>query len=172
MWLFNNKNKSQPATPLDSEVDEINNSEPESFLCATANVVMSRPYGEDGSQTRKGTKHFRGGAKVYVIDAYGGMCESAILIGHHRANGRYINLTMKVKYLENFRVTSIYSPKVISLIKEHYAGKGIPFSDFEARAQNLCNTVNIWADAERKSKQEGDIDSDNPKTSRLHIPET
>ena len=47
-------------------------------------------------ERRRGTKHFRGGAKVHVIDAHWGTCEVVTVIGHHRASGRYAKLDMRV----------------------------------------------------------------------------
>ena len=95
--------------------------EKESILIVLARVVQVRPYGEGGLKTRKGTKHFRAGAKVYVIDAHWGMCDAVTVIGHHRASGRYAKLDMSVKHLENFRLDRAYSPKVISLVKQHFS---------------------------------------------------
>jgi hypothetical protein len=36
-----------------------------------ANIVQERPYGPGGAETRRGTKHFQPGAKVYVTDRLG-----------------------------------------------------------------------------------------------------
>ena len=96
--------------------------EKESILVIRASVVQVRLYGEGGLETRKGTKHFRPGAKVYVIDAHWGMCDAVTVIGHHRASGRFTKLDMSVKHLENFRLDRAYSPNVISLVKQHYSG--------------------------------------------------
>ena len=87
----------------------------------TANVVQERPYGEGGPETRIGTKHFRGNAKVYLIDAYWGMCEKVTVIGHHRASGRIVKMDLPVKYLNNLRMTLCYSPTVIELTTEHWS---------------------------------------------------
>jgi len=82
----------------------------------TANVLKVRKCGEGGTEARHGTKHFRGGAKVYVVGAHWGMCESVIVIGHHRASGRFVQMTIKKRYLENLRLTLCYSPKVIDMV--------------------------------------------------------
>lgn len=93
---------------------------PESTWLITANVVENRPYGPDGKETRKGTKHFRGGAKVYIIGAHWGMCETVTVIGHHRASGRFVKLDMRKRHLDNFRMTVCYSPKVIEMVANEY----------------------------------------------------
>ena len=87
----------------------------------TANVVEERSYGEGGLEQKRGTKHFRGNAKVYVIDAYWGMCETVTVIGHHRASGRYVKIDLPVKHLARLRMTLCYSPKVIELASEHWS---------------------------------------------------
>ena len=84
----------------------------EPIWCATANIKKEIPFGEE-HKIKRGTKHFRGGAKVYIAYAYGGMCDNATVIGHHRNNSRFIKITMPVKHLENFRLELVYSPKVI-----------------------------------------------------------
>ena len=87
----------------------------------TANVVEERPFGEGGAETKRGTKHFRANAKVYLIDAYWGMCEKVTVIGHHRASGRIVKMDLPVKHLNNLRMTLCYSPKIIELTNEHWA---------------------------------------------------
>lgn len=121
------------------------------MLCATANVLKEIRWGEGGAEIKKGTKHFRGGAKVYIVDYYPGMCEGVVVVGHHRASGRYIELSMRAKHLENFRMTTVYSPKVLELIRErHKFGAGYP----EEHERNICDAARSWAEAER-SKSDG-----------------
>lgn len=115
--------------------------EQESVLVVRAKVVEDRPFGHGGTETRKGTKHFRPGAKVYVIDGYRGTCETVTVIGHHRSSGRFAVLDMPVKHLEGFRLDRNYSPKVISLIEEHYAGY-IAYT--EEIAQKLFEVLPLW----------------------------
>ena len=43
-----------------------------------------------GGEAKQGTKHFRAGAKVYVIDAFWGTCDSVTVIGQHRSSRRFI----------------------------------------------------------------------------------
>src|SRR5687768_9928203 len=94
----------------DLEVKDRLNVEP--IWCATENIKKEIPFGEE-HKIKRGTKHFRGGAKVYIAYAYGGMCDNATVIGHHRNNSRFIKIAMPVKHLENFRLELVYSPKVI-----------------------------------------------------------
>ena len=92
------------------------------FWCAAASVKKENVFGVEQLR-RKGTKHFRGGAKVYIVDAYWGMCNSVTVIGHHRAHGRYVKIDLHVKRLENFRLTLVYSPQVAKLFSEHFHEK-------------------------------------------------
>lgn len=108
----------------------------------TANVLQERKCGEGGIESRRGTKHFRGGAKVYVIGAHWGQCESVIIIGHHRASGRYVQVTTKKRYLENFRMTLCYSPKVIELVAtECFTRDNIPD---KVEWERQLNVVQSW----------------------------
>ena len=42
---------------------------------------------------KKGTKHFSGGTKVYIIDWFPGMCETLIVVGRHRKAKRKFKAT-------------------------------------------------------------------------------
>ena len=63
------------------------------------------------------------------------------VIGHHRKNGRYIKLVIGAKKLENFRVTIVYSPKVIAMLKEHYSVRNYRSGD----AEQICLAASNWA---------------------------
>lgn len=78
-----------------------------------ANVVRERPFGEGGKETRVGTQLFNGGAKVHIVDAYWGMCETVIAVGRHRGAGPWIRVATRVTHLENLRVKLAYHPDVI-----------------------------------------------------------
>jgi hypothetical protein len=117
----------------------------EPIWCATANVKKEITFGEEHI-TKKGTKHFRGGAKVHVVDAYWGMCDNATIIGHHRSNGRYIKIDIHVKHLENFRLELVYSPKVIQLIQRNFDEKECGGFDSYTKeyAEKLVEAIPIW----------------------------
>jgi hypothetical protein len=111
----------------------------EPIWCVVANVVTERPYGPDGAEIRSGTKHFRPGAKLHIIDTYGGMCEYVIAIGHHRGSNRYSRMVVSVRHLENFRVKLAYSPQVIRLANERFATGRTAWSEEEARP--MCKAL-------------------------------
>ena len=106
----------------------------------TASVVEQRRYGEN-HELRNGTKHFRGGAKVFVIDGYWGMCNSVTVVGHHRASGRYITLDMPVKHLEHFRMSVVYSLAVLKRISDHYSGEKVYSEDY---GEKLLEALPHW----------------------------
>ncbi len=108
---------------MEIDLENKGKSDVEPLWCAVANVKKEISFGEEHI-IRKGTKHFRGGAKVYIGDAYWGTCCSATVIGHHRSNGRYIKIDIPIKHLENFRLELVYSPKVIELVQESFTEKG------------------------------------------------
>ena len=109
----------------------------------TANVVKERPYRPEGKEKRVGTKHFRGGAKVYIVSAYWGICESVTAIGHHRHSRRFTTIEMRLCHLENLRLSVSYSPKVMSLVAERYANVLPTKSGWEAKLK----VIQSWPDA-------------------------
>lgn len=108
-----------------------------------ARVVGTRSYGQE-RQVRKGTKHFRANAKVFVIDAHWGTCDSVTVIGHHRSGGRYAKLDMPIKHLEDIRMEVVYSPTVLKLLKEHFEGRDAYCEDYAAE---LLRALRQWKGA-------------------------
>lgn len=87
---------------------------PEPVWLVAANVLRWRRYGELGQEFRAGTKAFRGGAKVYVIDTYPGSGnEQLTAVGHGRGNGRWITIDTGTRHLHTFRAQLVYSPAVL-----------------------------------------------------------
>jgi len=73
------------------------------LLVSGSDVVEVRQYGPKGAETRCGTKHFKPGAKVYLVDAYWGMgAESVTVVGHHWRSRRLITLAMRSAHLTNW----------------------------------------------------------------------
>ena len=125
--------------------DSANRDEFEPFWCAVASVKRENTFGEDRVK-RPGTKHFRGGAKVYIADAYWGTCDSVTVVGHHRGGGRYIKIDVHVKRLENFRLELVYSPKVAALIQsdlrhKNHVGRSYYTKEY---AEKLVATLPLW----------------------------
>jgi len=120
--------------------------EPESYWTAVANVVRERPYGPGGAEIRSGSKHFAPGAKVYIIDLFGGMCERIVVVGQHRKSKHLIALVIDVRLVENLRTKVCYSPAVIEKIKE-YCAKQYSMSIQQLTqefAETVCRVVPAW----------------------------
>lgn len=96
---------------------ELNTTLPKSTWMVVANVVRRHLWGEGGEEERSGTKHFKPGAKVYVIGDYPGMCETVTVIGRSR-QGRYITVALPVWYLTRFHAKVVYSPTVIRRVAQ------------------------------------------------------
>ncbi|MER5279014.1 hypothetical protein ABT025_25160 [Streptomyces sp. NPDC002809] len=87
---------------------------PEPVWMVAANVVRWRRYGDLGQEFRPGTKAFRGGAKVYVLDTYPGTGnEQLTAVGRGRHTGRWITIDTGTRHLHTFRPQSVYSPAVL-----------------------------------------------------------
>ena len=90
--------------------------------CVVANVVDEHAVGERG-EIRRGTKHFRPGAKVYCYPPlWGDGYENVKVIGHHRGSHKLVTMVMPSKRLENWRVKMVYSPRIIERMRDHWDG--------------------------------------------------
>jgi hypothetical protein len=88
-----------------------------------ANVVRWRRYGEGGQELRPGTRSYRGGSKVYVIETYPGSGhEQLTAIGRGRHTGTYITIDMSTRNLHTFRAVQVHSPAVLRLCEETGVG--------------------------------------------------
>ncbi|GAB3638000.1 hypothetical protein GCM10027422_35900 [Hymenobacter arcticus] len=132
---------------MDATDSDIQATAPESYWTAVGNILRERPYGPGGAETRRGTRHFAPGAKVYIIDWYAGMCERIVVVGLHRSSKRMITLVIDVKLVENLRAKVCYVPAVIAKIREHYAQDYTPARikyltpEF---AETICQTLPHW----------------------------
>jgi hypothetical protein len=116
---------------------------------AVGNIKPTRKWGPDGAEERSGTKHFRPGAKVFVIDAFWGSGASTVtVIGQHRKSRRFLCLHMPARHIENPRPKPVYSPAVRNLIVEYYTadwdGSGTMGPDQEY-AERLCSAIRHWS---------------------------
>ena len=111
---------------------------------AVGNVRRAIPAGPGGEQERNGTRHFRGGAKVFVIDAFWGTCDSVTVVGQHRKSRRYLRLHMRAGALENLRVGLVYRPAVLAPIREHHAEVGRDAPPGKESAEQLCHSIPLW----------------------------
>jgi hypothetical protein len=117
---------------------------PSELWAAVANVKQVCHMGPNGAEERDGTNHFRGGAKVYVIDAFWGMCDAVTVIGQHRKSRKWMCLHMPARHLENLRLKLVYSPAVLALMREHYSASGRSEPPGREYAEQICEIVPRW----------------------------
>ncbi|MGW0644179.1 MULTISPECIES: hypothetical protein [unclassified Streptomyces] len=86
---------------------------PEPMWLVAANVVRWRRYGDAGQELRPGTKSYRGGAKVYVVDTYPGMGHEQVTTVGRARTGRWITVDTGSRHLHTFRAQLAYAPAVL-----------------------------------------------------------
>ena len=86
--------------------------------CVVANIKRERPFGEGGTETKSGTRQFRGGTKVYIGGCYAGTCDGVVCIGLHRNSRKFITCVVNVTHVENFRPKVAYQPEVVRRLKD------------------------------------------------------
>ena len=100
-----------------------NNKKIEFRYLLVGNIIDEHFYGEN-NELKSGTKHFRPGAKVYLIPEYGGMGHEKIpVIGLQRFKRKKrikIEVTIDSKLIKNVRVKKTYDIKLIEIISENY----------------------------------------------------
>jgi len=116
------------------------------YWCVTANVKKEMLFGPNGKDTRFGTKQFKGGAKVYVIGCFPGMCENVIVIGQNKHNGKYIESVIRVDKLENFRPTILYGKRPVE-IRSRSKKSGSMMVETEENALCLVGLLPEWQEA-------------------------
>lgn len=132
-----------------SQLPEIIPGALESYWTAVGNIVRERPYGPSGAEIRLGTKHFAPGAKVYIIDWYGGMCQRIIVVGMHRKSKQLITLALDVRLVENLRAKVCYDPNAIAKFKQHYSHqsrttRGSLHGLSKENAEKVCQSIPYW----------------------------
>jgi len=118
---------------------------------AVANIKKVCHMGPDGTEERNGTKHFQGGAKVYVIDAFWGMCDAVTVVGQHRKSRKWMCLHMPARHLESLRLKLVYSPAVLALMREHYMASGRTEPPGREYAEQICAIVPRWEACQAES---------------------
>lgn len=90
--------------------------------CLVGNVVDAHEFGE-GGETRRGSKHFRPGAKVYCLPPqWGDGFERVVAIGIARKPRRWITVVTRTDLITNWRAVRVYQPAVLTRLKEGWGG--------------------------------------------------
>ena len=124
--------------------------------CVIANIMREAPHGPGGLANKVGTKHFKGGAKVYCVDAYWGAYEHVIVIGRWRGAGRLVRAVVPARRMENFRAKLAYDPGVIDGYPMHWGGGGWT-EDGARRAERAFETWKADYEQHRRRAQVGKL---------------
>lgn len=87
--------------------------------CPVATMRTERPYGPGGQEVKRGNKHFKPGAKLYLIEVMSWLERGAKrdvqveVVGRHRGSHRYVTMVVSASWLTNWRAELVYSPHVI-----------------------------------------------------------
>jgi hypothetical protein len=122
-----------------------------SAWCLTANIRERTPFGPGGEIEKAGSKHFRPGARVYVVGWYPGMCETAIVVGYHRGSRRMCRMALHVKYLEKLKAKVVYHPHVLKLMSSEptfHSRKGTREEAEEMGHAILAWQRSLWSEKE------------------------
>lgn len=108
-----------------------------------ANVVAWRRCGAGGQELRPGTKCFKGGAKVYVADAYWGPGGDRVTVaGRARHTGRWVVIDTATRHLHSFRPKLVHTPRVLEVLGRARRARGFGPAD---RAADVSSTLERYA---------------------------
>ncbi|KAF2079408.1 hypothetical protein [Flavobacterium sharifuzzamanii] len=105
------------------------------------NIVAERYFGPD-KEIKKGTKHFSGGTKIYIIDWYPGMCETIVAVGLNKRTKRIISICIKVNLVENLRIKSVYNKNIIKKVEERHGQIDSEF--IQELAETMLKNIPYW----------------------------
>jgi hypothetical protein len=84
------------------------------------NIIGKHYYGEN-KEIKSGTKHFRAGAKVYLLPEYGGNGHTDIPVyGLPRKSRKKIHVVIRGSMIKNVRVKKTFDPKLIEKIDDSF----------------------------------------------------
>jgi len=83
--------------------------------------IIDKHYSGENKEIRSGSKHFRAGAKVYLLPQYGGMGHENIPVyGLPRKSRRKIEITIRAVMIKNVRVKKTFDPKMIEKVARNH----------------------------------------------------
>ena len=94
--------------------------------CVRATMKAEHPVGPGGSESRRGSKHFAPGARLYLRRIMGFRNETDVadveMVGRHRATHRNVLMIVRGSWLEGWRADLVYSPQVARLLWPKWDG--------------------------------------------------
>ena len=105
----------------------------ESTWCLIGNIVAERPFGPGGVQTKRGTKHFAPGTKVYCLPPqWGDGFRQIRVLGKHRGQkGGLEEMVVSAAWVTDWRAKVVYSPDTVRRLTPD--GRGSPWTEEWAR---------------------------------------
>jgi len=108
-WLFRLFKRDAKPEPLGREPQ----------WCLVGNIVGERVPVVAGQETRRGTKHFSPGTKIYAFPAqWGDGYEKIIVVGRHRGTKDFVTMVIKSDRVTNWRAKVVYNPEVLRRLQE------------------------------------------------------
>jgi hypothetical protein len=105
--IWNSLFPPQPSTPAKRDSDGTQ-------WCLVGNIVEERKYGEGGTETRSGTKHFSPGTKVFCLPAqWADGYDKIMVIGRHRGSKQFETMIISSNWVTNWRAKVVYNPTVL-----------------------------------------------------------
>jgi len=110
--------------------------------CLVGNIVEKHYFGQD-KEIKYGSKHFSGGAKVYIFPMFGGCGHEQIrVIGIPRKRYKMLDVIIPSKHLINVRVKKIYKPDLKEKIAENFY-----YSWWKEEGDNELNSIIKFAES-------------------------
>ena len=96
-----------------SSIEEYNLNGHNWCWCLVGNIVKEHKYGEE-HEVIYGTKHFSYHSKVYLAPIqWGDGYENVVVIGFPRHGYKVIEIIIKSRYIENYRMQKVYKPAIL-----------------------------------------------------------
>jgi hypothetical protein len=121
--------------------------QPETMWCLVGNAIDEHVIGEIGD-TRRGTKQFTAGTKVYCLPAqWGDGYASCVAVGLARRTRDWITVVIRTALIANWRAQVVHHPKALERLRCGLVTDREVFNhQWESREQ-----VELWAQQLRQS---------------------
>jgi len=99
----------------------MNNNPNEEFRYILVGNIIDKHYSGEDKKIKSGTKHFRAGAKVYLLPEYGGMGhEDMPVYGLPRKSWKKIKIVIRSFMIKNVRVKKEIDRKIIDMVNNNH----------------------------------------------------
>jgi hypothetical protein len=94
--------------------------------CLVGNIVAGRKCGVGGTETRRGTKHFSAGTKVFCLPAqWGDGYDQIVVIGRHRGSKRFVTMIISSDWVARTRSVKLEKKRRSRTIRHVYETSAI-----------------------------------------------